>query len=956
MKKLFILTMLFACSLVVQAQTFFTIDDVRYMIEDDHAVVARQDRELTGDINIPATVTYGDTEYNVTRLMGPDDGASGGGGAFQDCEIKSIILPEAITEVPNSTFSRCKKLCSAILHGPVTSIGAWAFDACEALTTIDLPDDVTWMGEAAFQNTGLIQFKIPAGLELLQWSVLAGTKIIYLEIPATVKYIQGAALDMKKTDEHDQPLSITVKMFQRDCRLIEEIHPRAFGDDMTAIDLLVPAGGKVVYQEYIPWMNMNSITEYGEDTGEPLIPDQRHVTIDDIRYVLKDGEAHVDIQPETLSGDITIPEKVTYDDVDYPVTTVMGSYDVDLSGAFTDTKVTKVTLPSSLKKIGVGAFGKSKCLQEVVLNEGLTEIGESAFIECPELTKINIPSTVTILHKTVFFGCCKLVSLTLHDGITCLEEASLCNSGIETLTIPSTCTQFGNAALNIPNLKKIYMNVKEPTDLHVIDYGNGTMNSTAFGHESVEATKAFLGNVDLIVPLGCAESYKMITPWFYCHSITEEGDEYYQPKTVYVNIDGIIYVLNETVNEQNETIRTATIANQNPNLLSGDIVIPEKVSYAKKVLQGEEWVTLEAYDYDVTDMVLPSFEIYESPCIHRSVGGAFQECQITSISLPATITTIPAGTFNGCKQLKSVILPEGITTIGAGAFAHCINLEEIYLPETITDMSGWYIFGHCPNLKKVNIPKQVTSLGNGFFADGSIETFIIPKNVTRIGENCFGMVAVWEEYDKLKSIKICHESYSNDSFSFPEGMFNDISGITLIVPEGTKETLYSQVYPWKNFDNIIEYSDQHDEHQYNSYRVEFEEGAEEAEPEEDTPAASRSRLKKTKAVDEPVTAGFTPSGIAPELPTEIERNGKKYAVTYKESLAVMPANDVVLKVALTRIGAGDVNGDGTVDANDITEIVKYITNPWDGFNIDAADANDDGVVNIADIIYILNGN
>ena len=71
---------------------------------------------------------------------------------------------------------------------------------------------------------------------------------------------------------------------------------------------------------------------------------------------------------------------------------------------------------------------------------------------------------------------------------------------------------------------------------------------------------------------------------------------------------------------------------------------------------------------------------------------------------------------------------------------------------------------------------------------------------------------------------------------------------------------------------------------------------------------------------------------------------------------MMPANDVVLKVALTRIGAGDVNGDGTVDANDITEIVKYITNPWDGFNIDAADANDDGVVNIADIIYILNGN
>ena len=295
-------------------------------------------------------------------------------------------------------------------------------------------------------------------------------------------------------------------------------------------------------------------------------------------------------------------------------------------------------------------------------------------------------------------------------------------------------------------------------------------------------------------------------------------------------------------------------------------------------------------------------------------------------------------------------LPEGITSIGAGAFENCTSLEEIYLPETITDMIGG--FGNCTSLKKVNIPKQITSLSEQCFRDSGIETFIIPKNITSIGWACFGGT-------HLKSIKICHESYSEGSISFPEDIFGDISDVTLIVPEGTKESLYSQVYPWKDFGNIIEYSDQHDEHQYNNYRVEFEEEAdEEEEPveEEETPAAGRSRLKKTKAFDEPVTAGFTPSGVAPELPTEIEKNGKKYAVKYKESLAVMPASDVVLKVALTRIGAGDVNGDGTVDANDITEIVKYILHPWDGFNIDAADANDDGVVNIADIIYILNGN
>ena len=189
-------------------------------------------------------------------------------------------------------------------------------------------------------------------------------------------------------------------MFQRDCRLIEILNPDTFGD-LTTIDLQVPAGGKVVYQEYFPWMNMNSITEYGEDTGEVLVPDQRHVTIEDIRYMLmlKDGEAYVDIQPETLSGDITIPEKVTYDDTEYPVTTIMGCYADWLGGAFSDTQVTKVTLPNSIKNIGSEAFRGSQYLQEVVLNEGLTEIGERAFMECPELTTINIPATITVLPR-----------------------------------------------------------------------------------------------------------------------------------------------------------------------------------------------------------------------------------------------------------------------------------------------------------------------------------------------------------------------------------------------------------------------------------------------------------------------------------------------------------------------------------------------------------------------------
>ena len=52
---------------------------------------------------------------------------------------------------------------------------------------------------------------------------------------------------------------------------------------------------------------------------------------------------------------------------------------------------------------------------------------------------------------------------------------------------------------------------------------------------------------------------------------------------------------------------------------------------------------------------------------------------------------------------------------------------------------------------------------------------------------------------------------------------------------------------------------------------------------------------------------------------------------------------------------GDANGDGTVNAADIVEIVNYIMgSASDKFNEAAADVNGDGVVNAADIVAVVN--
>lgn len=51
---------------------------------------------------------------------------------------------------------------------------------------------------------------------------------------------------------------------------------------------------------------------------------------------------------------------------------------------------------------------------------------------------------------------------------------------------------------------------------------------------------------------------------------------------------------------------------------------------------------------------------------------------------------------------------------------------------------------------------------------------------------------------------------------------------------------------------------------------------------------------------------------------------------------------------------GDANGDGSVNAADIVEIVNYIMGkPSEKFNADAADTNNDGAINAADIVMVV---
>ncbi len=67
--------------------------------------------------------------------------------------------------------------------------------------------------------------------------------------------------------------------------------------------------------------------------------------------------------------------------------------------------LTGLSLPHSLKNIGISAFGDCNMLTEVILHDGLERIENYAFEKCTSLREIVLPKGIKFVGKRVFSGC-----------------------------------------------------------------------------------------------------------------------------------------------------------------------------------------------------------------------------------------------------------------------------------------------------------------------------------------------------------------------------------------------------------------------------------------------------------------------------------------------------------------------------------------------------------------------
>ena len=547
---------------------------------------------------------------------------------------------------------------------------------------------------------------------------------------------------------------------------------------------------------------------------------QGTVKIDDIYYKLNSADKTAEVvyqRRHEYSGEVVIPSSVTYNNVDYSVTSIANQ-------AFSrSTDLTSVSIPATVTSIGSNIFYECTSLASIVIEEGNTVYD----------TRENCNAIIETANNKLLYGC---MGSTIPDGVASIENSAFSGcTGLTSAIIPNSVTSIGNTAfsgctslayINIPN-SVTYLGTKAfegCSSLVKVEINNNAIvskdyNSTPFIKDifGSQVEEFIVGeDVTSIGELAFSDCPNL-TKVHLSNGVTTIGVNafYFSLNLAEINIPVSVTSIDRSAFAATRLTKVEINSNA---LVSKDYDAHSSLSgcfgAVKEFVLGDEITCIGNYAFNSSS----AMTINIPGNVTRIGERAFAGCGLTSLFIPKNVTSIGDRAFFNCHDLVSIqvendnmvychdlvsiqvendnmvydsrencnalihtadntlllgcqntTIPNGVTAIGDNAFYNCDNLTSIFIPNTVTAIRD-NAFYMCSGLTDIDIPNSVTAIGENAFAGCSGLTDInIPNSVTTIGKYAFSHCT------KLTDLTI-----PNSVTTIDEGAFFFCTGLTSI--------------------------------------------------------------------------------------------------------------------------------------------------------------------------------
>ncbi len=360
------------------------------------------ENEYTGKIVIPESVKYDGNSYSVTSIER---------SAFSGCnEMTSVSLPNTIKVIHDAAFSGCTGLTSFTMPSSVERSEYWAFNDCRNLTSVHISDLSAWCkivfdgqygcnpleyAHHLFLNDKEItELNIPNDITTINKYAFYGAKYITtVTFPKNLSSIGGAAFQYSGLTEAIIPEGVTE--LNNNTFFCSNLVKASIPNSVTKIGDSVFAGcvnlesieignglNKIGYEAFDDCIKLSSV--YITDLEAWC--NNEHFLDSPFKYGAKlylNGE---------LVTELIIPNTIT--SLKYKTFEGVSS-------------ITSVVIPNSVISIKENVFTGCSNLNSVDISNSVTSIG-SAFADCENLVKVKIGSGVKTIGYKAFGNCKKL--------------------------------------------------------------------------------------------------------------------------------------------------------------------------------------------------------------------------------------------------------------------------------------------------------------------------------------------------------------------------------------------------------------------------------------------------------------------------------------------------------------------------------------------------------------------